>query len=456
MMAGMELLRTTDNNGGQMRVPEACLQDLLAIGNADLDTLCRQNPNLLVFPQSFGEWRDGIGSSRIFTISGDHLRTGNVMGFVGRGGTRLTIASRFAFSDSHDYFLHYMLRRVFDVNMLDFDQSPGHDGSLNFLAYLFPACLKRAYAQGMFKAYVSRLHDDASVRGRVDVARHLRRNTPFCGSVAYVTREYSADNAVTQLVRHTVEYLRKLPWACGLLSANAETRDIVARLCLATQPTYRLQDRGKVMAANMKPLAHPYFTKYRTLQCLCLRILMHGRLDYGLEHGEVCGLLFDGAWLWEEYLATVLGHDFVHPENKTGRHRHWLFENFQPIYPDFIGRAEPHVVADAKYMPLGGRKELGADSERATAIYYKTITYMYRFKSTRGLLIFPNSEKAFMDVYKIKDTAGQLCKLGLAIVQDSGGFAAFIEAMRRSEAAFRTVVGDFVSGALNLHAAKPV
>ena len=81
---------------------------------------------------------------------------------------------------------------------------------------------------------------------------------------------------------------------------------------------------------------------------------------------------------------------------------------------------------------------------------------MYRFKSTRGLLIFPNPEKAFMDVYKIKDTAGQLCKLGLAIVQDSGGFAAFIEAMRRSEAAFRTVVGDFVSGALNLHAAKPV
>ena len=68
MMAGMELLRTTDNNGGQMRVPEVCLQDLLAIGNADLDTLCRQNPNLLVFPQSFGEWRDGIGSSRIFTI----------------------------------------------------------------------------------------------------------------------------------------------------------------------------------------------------------------------------------------------------------------------------------------------------------------------------------------------------------------------------------------------------
>ncbi|GBR72467.1 hypothetical protein HP1_128 [Candidatus Termititenax spirochaetophilus] len=29
-------------------------------------------------------------------------------------------------------------------------------------------------------------------------------------------------------------------------------------------------------------------------------------MDYGHEENKIYGILFDGAWLWEEYIAAVL------------------------------------------------------------------------------------------------------------------------------------------------------
>lgn len=41
-------------------------------------------------------------------------------------------------------------------------------------------------------------------------------------------------------------------------------------------------------------------------------------MAYGSSDDRVGGLLFDGAWLWEEYLATVLAGGFIHPETAPG------------------------------------------------------------------------------------------------------------------------------------------
>ena len=223
----MERLYTTDNNGGSMEVPAGCLADLEAIGNVPLAELCERNPGLLVFPGDLSDSRDGIGGTPVFTIGGGRLATANVMGFVGRNATRLNIRSRFARDDASDYFLHYMLGRVFDANMLDFDQSAGGLGMIDYLDCLFPCCLRRAWAQGVYRAYVGRQCNDAGVKGRIDMARHLRTNMPFRGSVAYTMREYSADNSLMQLVRHTIEHLKAKPLARALLAADSQTRSII-------------------------------------------------------------------------------------------------------------------------------------------------------------------------------------------------------------------------------------
>lgn len=439
----MKMLSTTDNNGGNYRVPEEHCDNLLAIGNRNVGALCQENPDLLIFPQSLGLYHDDIAKAPIFVLQDGILTTRNMMGFVGKDETRLTISSRFCKNDQHDYFLHYMLQRVFAINMFNFEQTSNDESVWDFLLYLFPYYLKQAFRQGIYRTYVRTEYNDAHVKGRIDVNRHIRMNFPFRGQIAYSTREYSVDNPIIQLIRHTIEYISNHPLGKGVLTSDAETRDVVDKIRMMTQTSYRKNDRQQVMAANLKRFSHPYFTAYVMLQKICMQILRRDKISFGEKESKIYGLLFDGAWLWEEYLNTVLKQDFEHPENKTGKHRRYLFncraKSFQAIYPDFISKNSPTIVGDAKYIALE-TKEYNEDSERATSVYYKTITYMYRFKSTLSFLLFPHPRGGFDETYEIKETAGKLRKIGLSIPQNETSFAAFQTYMRAQEEWLRSTV----------------
>jgi len=428
-------MRTTDNNGGKnlTDLENLNISDLSCIANRNLIDLQKDNPDLLIFPQSLGQYYDDVEKSHIFSLQEEVLTTYNLMGFVGRNSSQLTISSRFSKNDHNDYFLHYMLQKVFSINLLKFDQTLNKENIWDFLLYLFPYFLKKAYSQGLYKAYRRVEYNDANIKGTIDVKRHIIKNIPFTGKIAYTTREHSYNNDLTQLIRHTIEYIKTHPFANGLLTNDSEVRDIVSKFNFVTQNSYNKNSRQKIIHANFKPVSHPYFTEYNMLQKICLQILRRDKLTYGKEKDKVYGLLFDGAWLWEEYLNTFLKNDFIHPENKTRKHRHYLFENFQSIYPDFISKNNPKQVGDAKYIPLDRQKSYYENSEKATSIYYKTIAYMYRFSSDDGFLLFPNSETIFLEKYKIKDTNGILKKIGLAIPQTSKSFTDFVKLMDENE-----------------------
>jgi 5-methylcytosine-specific restriction endonuclease McrBC regulatory subunit McrC len=428
-------MRTTDNNGGKNLISfdNPNINDLSCIANRTLIDLQKDNPDLLVFPQSLGQYRDDVEKSHIFSLDEENLTTYNLMGFIGRNSSQLSISSRFAKDDKNDYFLHYMLQKVFSLNLLKFDQTANKENIWDFLLYLFPHYLKKAYSQGLYKAYRKEEYNDANIKGAIDVKRHILRNIPFMGKIAYTTREHSYNNNLTQLIRHTIEYIKTHRFGSGILTNDSEVRDIVSKFNFVTQNSYNKNSRQKIISSNLKPFSHPYFTEYAMLQKICLKILRHEKITFGKEKDKVYGLLFDGAWLWEEYLNTFLKDEFIHPENKTGKNRHYLFENFQSIYPDFISRAEPKSVGDAKYIPLGRQHSYLENSERATSIYYKTIAYMYRFSSDNGFLLFPNQETSFFETYKIKETSGILKKIGLAIPQSSENFKEFIKTMNENE-----------------------
>ena len=450
-------MRTTDNNcGKQLKTLGECgnIEDLQSISNKSLDELLENNPNLLIFPKTFGKYHDDVEKSIIFSLSDEKLdeniiklRTYNLMGFIGRNDTQLTITSRFATDDKQDYFLHYMLQKVFSINLLDFDQTTDKkDNIWDFLLYLFPYYLNKAYSKGLYKAYKREEYNDANIKGTIDVKRHIKMNIPFNGKIAYTTRQHSYDNAVTQLIRHTIEYIKVHPWANSILSNNDKIREAVNEFTYATQNSYNKNARQKIINANLKPVTHPYFTEYKILQKICKLILQRGKISFGQEKDKIYGLLFDGAWLWEEYLNTILKDIFMHPENKTGENGFFLFnkdnKNFQSIYPDFITNnnesKEAHIkVADAKYMPLDKQKVYEENSEKAISIYYKTITYMYRFSSNEGYLFFPYSgADTYCETYKIIDTDGTLKKIGLKIPQSAENFNKFIEVMQKNEQEF--------------------
>ena len=348
------------------------------IGQLSLD----DNPNLLIFPQNLEEYGDKIGKQYVCEVKDGKLYTGNIMGFIGYGDTKVRIHSRFAQGDD-DYFLHYMLQKVFAINLFDLKYHSDEESIFDFLIYLFPAFLKRAMRQGLYKEYQTRGYNDADIKGRIDVAWHIRMNVPFAGKVAYSTREYAYDNHVTQLIRHTIEFISNHPYDGGILKSDDLTKDAVSLIKEAT-PTYTQNERRKVVNQNLRPLSHPYFSEYRHLQHLCMQILRYEEIKYGRNEDEIYGVLFDGAWLWEEYLNTLLKDcGYKHPQNKVFSGRIHLFtDNSGARYPDFF---KDGIVLDAKYKRYEDIALQRIDGDDL----HQVITYMYILSAQYGGLIVP-------------------------------------------------------------------
>lgn len=108
------MLSTTDNNGGNYRVPDEHCDNLLAIGNRNVGALCQENPDLLIFPQSLGLYHDDIAQAPIFVLQDGTLTTRNMMGFVGKDETRLTISSRFC---KDDHIIAKFICTAFSIQM---------------------------------------------------------------------------------------------------------------------------------------------------------------------------------------------------------------------------------------------------------------------------------------------------------------------------------------------------
>ena len=323
---------------------------LLRFAGCGLKKLCSDNPSLLLFPDCLGDNGDDI-EAPLYSIVGKKLWTGNVVGFWGVDGVNVRVHSRFD-DDGRQYFFHYMLQRIAGVNVFDLKTLPDANNNIwDFLIYLFPMALKSAVRQGIFRTYrVSRYNDDR-IKGAIDVPRFIRRDVPFAGKIAYATREHTANNHVLQLVRHTIEFIRRtMP---VLLSVDSEMRQAVEMVVQVT-PDYANRSRGRVIAANLRPVRHPFYSAYTGLQKLCLQILRHEKLSFGESDGSICGVVFDAAWLWEEYLNAVFMSDprwsgMVHPRNKQRTAPVYFYANHrQPHYPDFHDQLHK-LVLDAKY-----------------------------------------------------------------------------------------------------------
>ncbi len=406
-------------------LPESCRKDLRKLALPRISDLAKGDGGVLVFPQDLNVYGDKMGDQHIIEYWDDKLQTGNIMGFVGINDTRLRIRSRFDRGED-DYFLHYMLQKVFSINLFDLKFSSESEDVFDFLIYLFPYFLKKAVRQGIFRNYQHFSYNDANVRGPIDVARHIRRNVPFGGNVAYSIREYSHDNAMTELVRHTIEHITHHHYGKGILGGDKDTVDAVERIRMAT-PQYQRRNQRTIISQNLRPLNHPYYTEYRPLQQLCLSILRREELKYGRKQDEIYGILFDGAWLWEEYLDTILSRcNFCHPHNKTGEGGIPVFKkDGLRFYPDFW---RDDFVLDAKYKRYG---ETSVQSDD----YHQIIAYMYLKQMKRGGLVVP-FDKALDKKKKTKELegyGGTIKVYGLNVEASGSSFDEYVARMAKEE-----------------------
>lgn len=346
-----------------------------------------ENDNLLIFPNDLKTSKHISENNTIFNIYDNEIRTNNIMGFIGYNDTQIKITSRFA-SDDKDYFLHYMLQKVLCFDIFNLEHSTNKDYSFDFLIYLFIHFFKKAIRQGIFKNYQKREYNDANVRGVIDINRHLIKNIPFNGKIAYRTREYSYDNNLTQLIRHTIEYINSKNR--GILNINEELKISILQMIEATS-SYDKNKRQSIINKNLKKLNHPYFYEYEPLRKICIQILRHEQIKYGKEKDKIYGILFDGAYLWEEYIYTILKDlDFKHPKNeeKNGIN---LLDNRWEVYPDFYNDNKK-IVLDTKY------KRLNKDNDNEKIDRndkHQIISYVYTLGAEIGGFIYPCESEEF-------------------------------------------------------------
>lgn len=395
-MARFSLIDNTSYTTEKHPIPEGFLNSRIykELRNTTLDSLC--DKGVIIFPLK--ETAKASEKKTFFDDASDSgFRTTNLMGFLSTsdGKETLVMNSRFAEKDSSAYFLHYMLERVFHFNVFTCPNAYSDRDAIHDLMMLaFPYVLHEACRQGLYRTYVRRQMNDSRVRGTIDIARHIRLNTPFAGDIAYTVRDFDVDNPVNELIRHTIEYIRQHPLA-GILESSAiddvtHIRRHVNDLHQST-PRYRLQDRRNIIAWNAThPLRHPLYTGYQDLQRLCLDILTHHRISIGEgKRNHIYGLVFDGSWLWEEYVATLLRERFFHPNNTTNYGTQHLFEDGNDIvYPDFILRdGNPRIIADAKYKRAprfsSGKSHINRNDR------FQILAYMLRFDAPHGVFIHP-------------------------------------------------------------------
>ncbi len=396
-------------------------QDLSPIANKSLSQLKEENPHLLIFPEDLAYLQDGFDDKDkiIFSLYPDktkeYIETGNVMGWIGCGNTQLRIYSRFdstlyenmpddntgsneekkdrpLIKPKNDFFMYYLLSRVGAFHLTALDYTEGEGPINNLLMLMFPECLKNAVNQGLYKEYKTFEKNDSNVRGTINVNKHIRQNFPFMGKVAYRTREFSFDNDITQLIRHTIEYINESQLGASILKSDADANQCVEVIYQAT-PTYCEKNRGTVLNNNLRHKILPYYTDYITLQKLCFQILQEEGVSYGVEsEDKVHGILFDGAWLWEAYVNKLLSETklgFVHPDNIAKTNAFKMFktreeglsdinEDTRDAYPDFYN---DNCVLDAKY------KHLEKKIQRSDL--YQVISYMHTMPRNIGGYIYP-------------------------------------------------------------------
>lgn len=466
-----EILPTANNNPAEKPDYYKAVYNSLSIAaNRRLSELVKDNENLLIFPKNLGDYGDGIGELPVFGLSGtlDNavLSTGNLMGFIGirpKGqndeakNVYLTIRSRFS-SDNNDFFMQYILQKVFSINLVDFKFTTGQDYIFNLMMFLFPYMLKKAMRQGIYRTYQTFRRNDANIKGTIDISRHIRMNIPFAGNVAYSSRERTADNPVIQLIRHTIEEIKSGTFGKNILNCDEDMRRNVSMIVEAT-PSYNRMAREKVIRQNIKPFSHPYYTDYGPLRKLCLAILRHKKISFSQsDKDEVYGILFDGAWLWEEYLDTVLNKcGFAHAKNKTGENGIMIYAGGKSRFPDFYkgkqcgnnvknindykwqcgqcsAACSNNIILDAKYKYY--------DDNPKREDLFQVISYMHIFPAQQGGLIYPldNGQSIIQEQKRLYGYGGQIFTVGVPISK-ADKFSEFCDEMQQMEKSLAHLAG---------------
>lgn len=332
------------------------------------------------------------------------VKTGNYVGVIKYRTKELEatveIGSRFDTKNPSQLFLSYLLSKAFDGQQLpEYSPDVGHQNMWELLLlFIFYRQVKEAYRQGLFKSYKTFEYNNPKVRGKIDVSRQIRINTPFVGNIAYSVREHTFDTPMLHLIRHTFERLeRKYPAIMDSLNSKDKTGttlDNIKRVLKEVTVTFNSNDVQRVMQSTKTRITHPYFNNYEPLRKTCRMILR----DMGIsifdsdQNQEVYGILININWLWENFVGKEIMAKcgFAHIVGEKTP----LLVSFEDVERRGNGAAKLRefdfikskvMVADAKYKPKWSELKWADLSNDI----YQVLSYMLVSGVNKGGIVFP-------------------------------------------------------------------
>ena len=394
----------------------------------------------IIFPPILEKSEDLEDSNFIFELKNNKVYTQNIVGIIGKENDRIRIKTRFYNSSKSqsDYFLLYMLQKVLNYNIIKNRTKSNNVEYYDLLVYLFPFYLKRAMKKGLYKEYRTKEYNNLNVRGTIDIIKNINKNLPFHGKIAYKTREFSFDNKVTQILRHALE---KIKQDYNFEFFNDTVLKENTRILVQNTKKYEKSDLFKVLKENIiNPVRHSYFEEYYDLQKLCIQILKNEKIDFGNNDNKIHGIIIDVAWLWEEYLNTMLINEkMIHPKNKKLEKGISLFSDRQRVvYPDFYS-SDKKIILDAKYKKLGkSKKEINRED------LYQLISYLHILESEKSGVIYPDIDKSeYNEIGQLNGYGGKIFKISLRIPQEVSTYEEFASEIRKSEEEFLNNIKNF-------------
>ena len=336
------------------------------------------------------------------------LETGNLMGVLRfrdrerRTSVQVEILSRFD-KGENNFFLNYLLSKVYDFALGTESVSSQRSSLLEILLdIVFVRRLGEASKAGLLRHYREFRNNDWNFKGSLDLARHIRENIPLMHGIAYRKREIDLDVPVNRMIlKAALTVNRRHP---GFFEGNRDAADALRQLRMGVTEEHDLR---RVLSHRdcREPVTHPYFREvWEPLRQIAKMILEDEQWTLFPEEtteDEVSGIVFDGAWLWEEYIATVLksagfrhcvrggtGDETGVPMFKDGNAR---------FYPDFYKDGEDvskRIVLDAKYKranPNGARNDV-----------HQVLCYLLLTGAKLGGLVFPPVDQKCEDGEALK------------------------------------------------------
>lgn len=261
----------------------------------------------------------------------------------------------------------------------------------------------------------------------------IRSNVPFVGKVAYRTREFSYNNHLTQLIRHTIEKIQNE--YDFLLSGDEDTKENVV-LIKQTTPGYARLNQFNILQENiLHPVKHSYYEEYSALQQICIQILSEEKSGFGSDKNQIHGIIIDVSWLWEEYIGKVTG--WKHYGRDKGLATMHLFQepNRSPRYPDFTFN---NIPIDTKY-----KKHLDTRNDYNQLVTYIHIMNLDQADTMKGGFLQPTSDPlpanhGYKKIGILSGLGGEIFTYHFFIPQAASSYLEFVEQMREVEAALQT------------------